>query len=129
MLNYLWVSLGGAIGSAARFWISGALAERYGATFPLGTLVVNATGSFAIGLLAALAIPGGRLFISPTLRAFLMIGLLGGYTTFSSFSLQTLALAQEGEWWRAAANALASLALCMVAVWIGYSAGTLINRP
>ena len=116
MLSYLWVSIGGAIGSAARFWISGVVAQRYGQTFPYGTLTVNVTGSFIIGLFAALTDPEGRWLVSPSFREFFMIGVCGGYTTFSSFSLQTLALAQDGEWFRAAANALASFAFCLVAV-------------
>ena len=129
MLSYLWVSIGGAIGSAGRFWISGLVAERYGQTFPLGTLSVNVTGSFAIGLVAALTQPDGRFLVSPSFREFFMIGICGGSTTFSSFSLQTLTLAQDGEWWRAAANAIASFALCLVAVWLGYGSASLINKP
>lgn len=128
MLNYIWVSLGGAIGSAARFWISGLVAQRFGQTFPYGTLVVNVTGSLVIGMFAAFSDPGGRWLVSPTLRQFFMIGICGGYTTFSSFSLQTLSLAQEGEWFRAVANSFASLALCLFAVWLGYFAVTLINK-
>ena len=119
MLTYIWISLGGAIGTAARFWISGIVAERYGQTFPYGTLAVNITGSFIIGLFAALTDPEGRWLVSPSLRQFFMIGVCGGYTTFSSFSLQTLTLAQEGEWFRAMANSVASVVLCLVAVWFG----------
>ena len=129
MLSYLWVSIGGAIGSAGRFWISGLVAERYGQTFPLGTLAVNVTGSFAIGLLAGLTQPDGPFLVSPSFRQFFMIGICGGYTTFSSFSLQTLVLAQEGEWWRAGLNALASFALCLVAVWLGYGSASVISKP
>ena len=129
MLIYLWVTLGGAIGSAARFWISGLVAERYGATFPFGTLLVNISGSFLIGLFAALSAPEGRWLVSPSWRAFVMIGLCGGYTTFSSFSLQTFALLQDGEWFRATANALASFLFCLVAVWLGYFFGYLVNKP
>jgi fluoride exporter len=129
MLSYLWISIGGAIGSAARFWISGLVAARYGQTFPLGTLAVNVTGSFAIGLVAALTQPDGRFLVSPSFREFFMIGICGGYTTFSSFSLQTLTLAQEGEWWRAGVNALASFALCLVAVWLGFGSASVINKP
>ena len=102
MLSYLWVSIGGAFGSAARFWISGVAAQRYGQTFPYGTLTVNVTGSFIIGFFAALTDPEGRWLVSPSFREFFMIGVCGGYTTFSSFSLQTLSFAQEGEWLRAA---------------------------
>jgi CrcB protein len=129
MLSYLWVSLGGAIGSAARFWVSGMVAQRYGQTFPLGTLTVNVTGSFIIGLFAALTDPDGRWLVTPSFREFFMIGVCGGYTTFSSFSLQTLALAQEGEWLRAMTNSLASFVLCFIAVWLGYSVVSLINKP
>jgi len=129
MLSYLWISIGGAVGSAARFWISGLVAARYGQTFPLGTLAVNVTGSFVIGLVAALTQPDGRFLVSPSFREFFMIGICGGYTTFSSFSLQTLVLAQEGEWWRAGVNALASFALCLVAVWLGFGSASVINKP
>jgi CrcB protein len=128
MLSYLWVSIGGAIGSAARFWISGVIAERYGQTFPYGTLAVNVTGSLIIGIFAALTDPEGRWLVSPSFRQFFMIGVCGGYTTFSSFSLQTLSLAQDGEWFRAAANAVASFALCLLAVWLGHFSVTLINE-
>lgn len=128
MLSYLWVSLGGAIGSAARFWLSGIVAERFGAAFPYGTMAVNVTGSFVIGLFAAMADPTGRWFVAPSMREFLMIGVCGGYTTFSSFSLQTLALVQDGEWLRAGANIVGSCALCLVAVWLGYYFIAIFNR-
>ena len=128
MLSYLWVSLGGAIGSAARFWVSGVVADRLGPTFPFGTLTVNVTGSLVIGVLAALADPAGRSFLTPSAREFLMIGVCGGYTTFSSFSIQTLALAQEGEWWRAGTNAVASFAFCLLAVWFGYFVVAAMNK-
>ncbi len=129
MLSYFWVGLGGAFGSIARFWISGLIALRYGQTFPFGTLAVNVTGSFVIGLFAALTDPEGRFLASPSFREFFMIGICGGYTTFSSFSLQTLALAQEGEWLRAGANAVASFALCLVAVWLGHLSLSIIHKP
>lgn len=128
MLSYLWVSLGGAIGTAARFWLSGVVADRFGPTFPYGTLAVNVSGSFIIGVLAAMADPSGRWFLAPSMREFLMIGVCGGYTTFSSFSLQTLTLAQDGEWLRAGANVIGSFALCLVAVWLGYYLVAMFNR-
>lgn len=128
MLSYLWVSVGGAIGSAARFWMSGLVASRYGQTFPFGTLVVNVTGSFVIGLFAALTDPEGRFLVSPSFREFFMIGLCGGYTTFSSFSLQTLTLAQDGEWLRAGANSVTSFTLCLIAVWLGHFSVSIINK-
>jgi CrcB protein len=129
MLSYLLIGIGGAIGSVVRFWVSGLIATRFGQTFPLGTLVVNVTGSFVIGLFAALSEPEGRWLINPSLRQFFMIGICGGYTTFSSFSLQTLALVQEGEWFHAVMNSIASFVLCLFAVWLGYLVITLINRP
>lgn len=128
MLSYIWVGLGGMIGSVARFWISGIVAERYGPTFPFGTLAVNVTGSLVIGAFAAFTDPEGRWLVSPAFRQFIMIGICGGYTTFSSFSLQTLALAQDGEWLRAIANAIASFALCLLAVWAGHISVTLISK-
>lgn len=119
MLTYFWIMFGGALGSGARFWASGLIAERYGAVFPLGTLFVNVTGSFVIGFIAALMMPGGPFLVSPRARAFILIGLCGGYTTFSSFSLQTLDLATEGDWLRAGLNCVLSLVCCLVAVWLG----------
>ena len=129
MFSYLWVSLGGALGSAARYWISGVVAERIGQTFPFGTLVVNVGGSFIIGLLAAMTIPEGRWLLSPSAREFLMIGVCGGFTTFSSFSLQTFALAQEGDWFRAVVNSFVSIICCLVAVWLGYACLNFVNKP
>lgn len=119
---YLLVAIGGALGSVARFGLSGLVANSVGATFPWGTLVVNATGSFAIGFIATLTGPEGRVFASGHTRQFLMTGVLGGYTTFSSFSLQTLNLAQDGQWGRAAANVLLSVLSCLIAVWLGHAA-------
>lgn len=119
MLNYLWVMIGGALGTGARFWLSGVVAQRGGEFFPLGTLIVNVTGSFAIGIFAAIADPQGPLLVSPRLRQFFMIGLCGGYTTFSSFSLQTLDLVQEGDWLKAALNTVLSVLCCLFAVWAG----------
>ncbi len=128
MFSCLIVGLGGALGSILRFWISGMVAQRYGETFPAGTLLVNVTGSLIIGFFAALTGPDGRIWASPTLRQFFMIGVLGGYTTFSSFSLQTLALARNGELGFAALNAFASFALCLLAVWMGDYLAMLINQ-
>jgi len=129
MVSYFAVAIGGALGSVARFWASGAIAERFGETFPFGTLLVNVSGSFIIGFFAALTGPDGRILASPTLRQFFMIGVCGGYTTFSSFSLQTLALAREGEWVFAGVNAIASIIFCLIAVWLGdYLAMNLSQR-
>ena len=119
MIDYILVMLGGALGTGARFWLSGFVAERGGELFPLGTLVVNVTGSFAIGFLAASTDPEGSFLVSPRLRQFLMIGVCGGYTTFSSFSLQTLDLVRDGDWFKAGLNTLLSVFCCLAAVWLG----------
>jgi fluoride exporter len=123
MLNYLFVMLGGALGTGARFWASGVIARRAGEFFPLGTLVVNVSGSLAIGFFAALTDPQGPFLIAPMWRQFFMIGICGGYTTFSSFSIQTLDLAQDGDWLKAGLNALLSFVLCLTAVWLGRVCG------
>ena len=123
MLTYLWIAVGGALGSVARYWLNGIVSARLGETFPLGTLVVNGAGSFVIGVLAALTVPEGRL--SSETRAFatqfLMIGLCGGFTTFSSFSLQTLNLLRDREWLYAGGNVLLSVVLCLLATWLGFT--------
>lgn len=127
-LDYFWVALGSAIGGVGRYWLSGWIARRFGEFFPVGTLVVNVTGSFLIGVVAGLSDPDGHFLINPSGRQFLMAGILGGYTTFSSFSLQTLSLARNGEWFYAVANAALSLFLCLLAVWLGHIAAQYINR-
>jgi len=119
MLNYFWIMVGGALGTGARFWASGWVAQRFGEFFPLGTLMVNVTGSFVIGFFAAITGPDGPLLVAPRARQFFMIGICGGYTTFSSFSLQTLDLAQGGDWMKAGLNAILSFAGCLLAVWLG----------
>jgi fluoride exporter len=119
MLDYILVMIGGALGTGARFWLSGFVAERGGELFPLGTLVVNVSGSFAIGFLAAFTVPEGSFVLSPRFRQFFMIGVCGGYTTFSSFSLQTLDLARDGDWFKAGLNTLLSFVCCLSAVWLG----------
>jgi CrcB protein len=128
MMNYLWVAIGGALGSAARYWCSGVVANWFGESFPWGTIIVNVLGSFIIGLFATLTAPDGRLFVASEARVFVMVGLCGGYTTFSSFSLQTLNLARDGEWLGAGANVVLSVVLCLLAVWIGHAAAVAINR-
>ncbi len=119
MLSYIYVMLGGALGTGARFWASGVVARRFGEFFPLGTLTVNIAGSCIIGFFATLTDPDGRLLVAPTVRQFFMIGVCGGFTTFSSFSLQTLDLAQDGDWLKAGLNAVLSLVCCLIAVWLG----------
>ena len=128
MQNYIWVMIGSALGGGARYWCSGFIAQRIGETFPWGTLIVNVAGSFVIGFFATLTGPDGRFLVGTTARQFVMIGLCGGYTTFSSFSLQTLNLARDGEWLRAGGNIGLSVILCLLAVWLGLMAAAALNQ-
>src|SRR5258708_13370716 len=120
-MTYLWVALGGALGSVARFGCSSLIANWFGQTFPLGTLVINVVGSLIIGFFATITGPDGRVLVPGDVRQFVTIGLCGGYTTFSSFSLQTLSLAQDGEYVRAGLNIFASVVLCLLPFCICYS--------
>ncbi len=127
-MTYFWIGLGSALGGMGRYWCSGVVARAFGETFPWGTIVVNVSGSLIIGFLATLMSPDGRLLVPPDARAFLAIGLLGGYTTFSAFSLQTLNLIRDGEWLWATANIFLSLTLCLAAVWLGYIGAAALSR-
>ena len=126
-LTYFWVGLGGVLGTVARFYING-LVTRHFDTFPAGTLLINVTGSFLIAFFGTLTDPQGRWLVSPNARAFFMTGVCGGYTTFSSFSWQTLTLARDGEWLYAGMNVLLSVALCLFAAWLGFMAATFVNN-
>jgi CrcB protein len=117
---YTAVAIGSALGGMGRHWCSGIVARAFGETFPWGTLIINVLGSFVIGFFATLTGPDGRLFVGTTARQFVMIGICGGYTTFSSFSLQTLNLMNNSEWFHAGANIGLSVVLCLVAVWAGH---------
>jgi CrcB protein len=128
MWLYTLIALGGALGSVARFWLNGVVSANVGETFPWGTLLINVTGSFLIGFFFTLTEPGGRVFAGSNTRQFFMTGLCGGYTTFSSFSLQTLTLAREGEWFRAGANTVGSVVACLIAVWFGHLAASALNQ-
>lgn len=127
MSSYLLIALGSALGGMARHWCTVTLANRLGASFPWGTLLVNVVGSFLIGLVAALTLPDGRSGETQTAREFLMVGLLGGYTTFSAFSLQTLTLLRDGKLAYAGANVAVSVAVCLIAVWLGYVLGNVLK--
>lgn len=127
MLTYLWIAIGSALGGMARYGASRAIALRYGETFPWGTLAVNIVGSLVIGFVAALSAPESRIIVSPSARQFIMVGLCGGFTTFSSFSLQTLELIRNRDFGEAFGNILLSVAACMAAVAIGYIAGSAIG--
>jgi fluoride exporter len=127
LTRYLWIMLGGALGTGARYWCSGIVARMFGETFPWGTLIINVLGSFVIGFFATLTGPDGRMLVGATARQFVMIGLCGGYTTFSSFSFQTLNLMNDGEWLSAGGNVLLSVALCLLAVWAGQALASSLN--
>ena len=118
MQGYLLVLLGSALGGAGRYLCSGLVARRFGETFPWGTFFVNVVGSFVIGFFYELTAAD-----TPA-HEFIMVGICGGFTTFSSFSLQTLTLIQEGELLRANANVAGSVIACVIAVWVGGMAAT-----
>ncbi|WP_142846696.1 fluoride efflux transporter CrcB [Telmatospirillum sp. J64-1] len=116
LIDITLIALGGALGGMARFWVSGLIARRYGEDFPWGTLTVNVTGAALIGIVAALLLgPTIHHIEHPRLWVGLVVGILGSYTTVSSFSLQTLALLRAGRSSRAALNVIASLTLCLLA--------------
>ena len=127
VLTYLWIAIGSALGGMARFACSRGVALRYGETFPWGTLLVNVSGSFIIGLIAAVTGPDSRFVVSPNVRNFLMVGVCGGYTTFSSFSLQTLELIRNRDFGEAFGNVVLSVAACMAAVALGYIVGSALG--
>src|SRR3954462_13973191 len=122
----LLVMLGGALGSLARYVLS-FLAEDYNHPVPLATIGINITGSFLIGFFGTLTLAHGRFPVSENVRMFVMVGLCGGYTTFSSFSLQTLDLMRSGAIGRAAINVVASVVLCVLAVGAGHIVSAQLN--
>jgi fluoride exporter len=131
LTQYLVIGLGGALGSMLRFGLGSLIdtnVQKTGYIFPWGTIVVNVTGCFVIGFIFTISTGEGRLLLSPLTRNFITIGILGGYTTFSSFSLQTLTLAQDGQWWGAAANVLLSVVLCLVGCWLGAMLAGSLNQ-
>lgn len=122
--HYLLVFAGGGIGASARYWLSGAVYRFLSTDFPYGNLVVNITGCFAIGLLMTLM--EERFLSDPGLRIFLTIGILGGFTTLSSFSYETIALLRDAEVLRASVNILASIFGCLAATIFGMFIGRLV---
>lgn len=123
MSGLISVALGSVLGAVARYFISGFVARRVGETFPWGTLVINVSGAFLIGLFGALAENGVSIMASPDPWLFAVTGFLGAYTTVSSFSLQTLTLARDGEGGRAASYVALSVGLCLGAVALGFLVG------
>jgi CrcB protein len=123
-MNTLWVFLGGGLGAAARYGAQGFVHRWLSAEFPYGTMLVNITGSFVIGLLMTLL--EDRFVAMPELRLFLTVGILGGYTTFSSFSFETMAMISGGNALGGALNVLGSVAGCLAATWLGMAAGKLL---
>lgn len=119
MQKVLLIGLAGLVGTLGRYALSGIIARRFGETFPAGTLVVNVVGCFLAGFLFYLM--QERFLVNETTRMALMIGLLGGFTTFSSFGLQTFTLLREGELWFAGMNIIGSNLLGLLMVWAGYT--------
>jgi CrcB protein len=129
LLSYLLIGVGGALGSMARAWATLAVARVAGAAFPWGTILINVVGSFVIGFFGTLTDgAGGRFAAGAEARAFVMIGLCGGFTTFSSFSLQTLELLRHGRAGPALANIGLSVAVCLAAVAAGHYGATALGR-
>ncbi|MBI3946997.1 MAG: fluoride efflux transporter CrcB [Armatimonadetes bacterium] len=123
MTRVLCVALGGAAGAVARYLVGGWAAARWGTAFPIGTLLVNATGSLLLGLVAALTTDR---FVAPQARLLLGVGFLGAYTTFSTLAYETLALLAGGSFVRAALNAVGSLIIGLLAAWVGSVIGRLL---
>jgi fluoride exporter len=123
-LQYVAVAAGAVLGANLRFVIGAWLADRWGADFPYGTLIINISGSFAIGLLLSLL--GQRLDVNPLWRLFFATGFLGGYTTFSAFAWEALTLAQDGALFRAIVYVVASNLIGLLGVWLGAAMGRLI---
>ena len=128
MKAYLWVAFGSALGGAARYWCASAIDRHPLGVFPWGILAVNLLGSILIGLLATLAGPAGRPFLGPAAQQLFMTGVLGGFTTFSAFSLLVLDLARGGRWEVAAAYVAATLLLCLAGVWLGSALAAMAGR-
>ena len=129
--QYIVIGLGGALGSMLRFGLGSLIdsnVQKTGQIFPWGTVIVNITGCFIIGFIFTISSSEGRIILSSLTRNFIMIGILGGYTTFSSFSLQTLTLMQAGQRWEAAANVLLSVVLCLAGCWLGAMVANSLNQ-
>jgi CrcB protein len=124
---YVSVAVGSALGGIARHWFTGVATMLFGTAFPWGTLLINASGSFAIGFFFALTGPDGRYEATGNAKLFVMTGICGGFTTFSAFSLQSLLHFQDGAWRVGSGYVAASVILCLIAVWAGYATAVAIN--
>lgn len=122
-MTYLWVAIGSALGGIARYGVT-RLTANFSGTFPWSTMAVNIIGCFFMGLVGTLAASSGRLAVPGGLRLFLMVGICGGFTTFSSFSLDSFVMARNGEWFKAAANVTLSIGLCLLSVAWGHMLAT-----
>jgi len=121
LASYGWVALGSALGGISRYWLGGVVARGIGDDFPYGTLLINVVGSFVIGFFGTLTLPDGPRPASLDTRLFVMVGLCGGFTTFSSFSLQTFELLRAGENIRAGIYIAASVLLCLLGTVLGHA--------
>jgi len=122
VLNTVLIFFGAGFGGVVRYGVSNLIHSFLGRNFPYGTLIVNISGCFLMGFLFTLLLDRFSAY-NPQLRAFLLIGFLGGYTTFSSFSIETLNLIESGSWMSASFNILFSMILCMLGVWLGVIGG------
>lgn len=127
MAGYFWIALGSALGGMGRYWCSSFATARFGNDFPWGTILINVLGSFIIGFFATISGPEGRLMASGNAKLFVMVGLCGGFTTFSAFSLQTLDLIRSGNWAAACGNIAASVILCLAFVALGHLLAAALN--
>jgi CrcB protein len=127
MIIYLWIAFGSALGGVARYACQGWAARLISDTFPWGTLIVNIVGCSFIGFFYTFTAADGRVIVSTQMRQFVMVGICGGYTTFSSFSLETLNLARDGQWAKVAGYVLGSLVFCLLGVWLGHEAAVAVN--
>lgn len=125
-MDYLWVAVGGGLGASARYGLGGWLANRFGTGFPVGTFVINLTGSLLIGVILTLLTE--QLVVDPLWRRLIVIGFLGGYTTFSSFTYEAFALAEQGAWGRATFYVLGSNILGLLACYSGVVMARLLER-
>lgn len=121
MLQVIAIAGGGAIGALLRFWVSTGVYQLFGRSFPWGTLAVNVLGSFLMGLLFVLMLE--RSLIAPEWRAAILVGLLGAFTTFSTFSIETLSLIEQADYLKAMLNMILSVSVCVLACWAGLALG------